>query len=108
MVKKDIMGVAVLSKLPLKEIDRKDFAALGHARHIAVNVDNRLNIHNFYVPAGGDIPDRSINEKFGQKLDYLNEMAKYFEANKPQKSILVGDLKYCPHKKKMFGIIRNF
>ena len=89
-------GVAVLSKLPLKEIDRKDFAALGHARHIAVNVDNRLNIHNFYVPAGGDVPDRSINEKFGQKLDYLNEMAKYFEVNKPQKSILVGDLNIAP------------
>ena len=89
-------GVAVLSKLPLKEIDRKDFATLGHARHIAVNVNNRLNIHNFYVPAGGDIPDRSINEKFGQKLDYLNEMAKYFEANKPQKSILVGDLNIAP------------
>ena len=64
-------GVAILSRLPLKEIARKDFAALEHARHIAVNVDNKLNIHNFYVPAGGDIPDRNINEKFGQKLDFL-------------------------------------
>ena len=89
-------GVAILSRLPLKEIARRDFAALEHARHIAVNVDNKINIHNFYVPAGGDIPDRSINEKFGQKLDYLGEMAKYFQSQKPQKSILVGDLNIAP------------
>ena len=89
-------GVAILSRLPLKEIARKDFVALEHARHIAVNVDNKLNIHNFYVPAGGDIPDRNINEKFGQKLDYLSEMAEYFQSQKPQKSILVGDLNIAP------------
>ena len=89
-------GVAILSRLPLKEIARRDFASLEHARHIAVNVDNKLNIHNFYVPAGGDIPDRNINEKFGQKLDYLGEMAEYFQSQKPQKSILVGDLNIAP------------
>ncbi|MDA8645026.1 exodeoxyribonuclease III [Amylibacter sp.] len=89
-------GVAILSRLPLKEIARKDFAALEHARHIAVNVDNKINIHNFYVPAGGDIPDRNINEKFGQKLDYLSEMVEYFQLQKPQKSILVGDLNIAP------------
>jgi len=89
-------GVAILSRLPLKEISRRDFASLEHARHIAVNVDNKLNIHNFYVPAGGDIPDRNINEKFGQKLDYLGEMAEYFQSQKPQKSILVGDLNIAP------------
>jgi exodeoxyribonuclease III len=91
-------GVAVLSKLPLKEIVRKDFAALEHARHIAVNVDNKLNIHNFYVPAGGDIPDRNVNEKFGQKLDYLSEMTEYFQSQNPKKSILVGDLNIAPCK----------
>ncbi|MDB9766226.1 exodeoxyribonuclease III [Amylibacter sp.] len=89
-------GVAILSRLPLKEISRRDFASLEHARHIAVNVDNKLNIHNFYVPAGGDIPDRNINAKFGQKLDYLSEMAEYFQLQKPQKSILVGDLNIAP------------
>ena len=44
------------------------------------------------------MPDRSLNEKFGQKLDYLDEMAKYFEVNKPQKSILVGDLNIAPQE----------
>ena len=58
-------GVAIISRLPIKEIDRQDFASLGHARHIAANIDDRLNIHNFYVPAGGDIPNRDLNEKFG-------------------------------------------
>jgi exodeoxyribonuclease-3 len=35
-------------------------------------------------------------KNLAKKLDYLNEMAKYFEANKPQKSILVGDLNIAP------------
>ena len=67
-------GVAILSKLPLKEVAAFDFADLGHARHIAAELENGVTIHNFYVPAGGDIPDREANEKFGQKLDYLTQM----------------------------------
>ncbi len=38
-----------------------------------------LSIHNFYVPAGGDEPDRSINEKFGHKMDFLDEMEALFK-----------------------------
>ena len=61
-------GVAILSRLPIEEADRQDFASLGHARHIAASIDNRMTVHNFYVPAGGDIPDRNINEKVWQKI----------------------------------------
>ena len=63
-------GVAILSKTPLVEADAFDFAALGHARHVAATMENGVTVHNFYVPAGGDVPDRDKNEKFGQKLDY--------------------------------------
>ena len=91
-------GVAIISRLPIKEIDRQDFASLGHARHIAANIDDRLNIHNFYVPAGGDIPNRDLNEKFGQKLDYLNDMKKYFKKKSPKKSVMVGDLNIAPYE----------
>lgn len=89
-------GVAILSKLPIKEVGAKDFAQLGHARHIAGQLENGVTIHNFYVPAGGDVPDREKNEKFGQKLDYLTEMRDWFQAEAPQKSILVGDLNIAP------------
>ena len=89
-------GVAIISKFPLKEKSALDFAGLGHARHICAELDNKLSIHNFYVPAGGDEPDRRKNLKFDQKLNYLNEMKEYFHYNTPKKSILVGDLNIAP------------
>jgi exonuclease III len=33
--------------------------------------DVPITLHNFYVPAGGDEPDPSINEKFAHKLGFL-------------------------------------
>jgi len=89
-------GVAILSKLPLEDMGREDFAGLGHARHVAAKLPNGVLIHNHYVPAGGDVPDREVNEKFGQKLDYLSDMAKDFRLSKPQRAILVGDLNIAP------------
>ena len=91
-------GVAILSKLPIEDAGDCDFAALGHARHVAGRLENGVTIHNFYVPAGGDKPDRAVNEKFGQKLDYLTEMRDWFHADRPEKSILVGDLNIAPRE----------
>lgn len=91
-------GVAILSRLPITEAGSQDFATLGHARHIAGQLENGVTIHNFYVPAGGDVADREVNEKFGQKLDYLTEMRDWFHAEAPQKSILVGDLNIAPRE----------
>ena len=91
-------GVAILSKLPIAEVSALDHAGLGHARHIAGQLDNGVVIHNFYVPAGGDTPDREANVKFGQKLDYLTDMRNAFHAERPLKSILVGDLNIAPRE----------
>ena len=91
-------GVAILSKLPIEEAGAEDYAQLGHARHIAGRLANGVTIHNFYVPAGGDVADREVNEKFGQKMDYLLQMRDAFHADKPQKSILVGDLNIAPRE----------
>lgn len=91
-------GVAILSKLPMEDAGDKDFASLGHARHVAGRFENGLVVHNFYVPAGGDKPDREVNEKFGQKLDYLTEMRDWFHAERPQKAIMVGDLNIAPRE----------
>ena len=91
-------GVAIFSKMAIKEVAAEDFVSLGHARHIAGKLENGVIIHNFYVPAGGDKPSRDVNEKFGQKLDYLTEMRDYFRTNAPEKSILVGDLNIAPRE----------
>lgn len=91
-------GVMILSKTPIEDAGGEDFVNLGHARHVAGQLENGVTIHNFYVPAGGDKPDREVNEKFGQKLDYLMEMRDWFRANKPEKSILVGDLNIAPRE----------
>lgn len=91
-------GVAILSKIPMVESSAQDFASLGHARHIAGQLENGVTVHNFYVPAGGDVPDREKNVKFGQKLDYLTDMRDWFHAERPEKAILVGDLNIAPRE----------
>jgi len=91
-------GVAILSKVPLEDVGHRDFCRRGDARHIAARLETGVTIHNFYVPAGGDEPDRTVNEKFGHKLDFLTEMRDWFAAERPQKSILVGDLNIAPRE----------
>jgi exodeoxyribonuclease-3 len=91
-------GVAILSKLPIMDVGDQDFAQLGHARHVSAQLENGVTIHNCYVPAGGDIPDRAQNEKFGQKLDYLTQMRDHFHWVRPDRSILVGDLNIAPRE----------
>lgn len=91
-------GVAILSRLPLVDAGQRDFCGKGDARHVAARLENGVTIHNVYVPAGGDEPDREINEKFGHKLDFLTEMRDWFGAERPGKSILVGDLNIAPRQ----------
>ena len=62
----------------------------------SVHVLTVLNIHNFYVPAGGDVADRDVNPKFGHKIDFVDEMKEWFSNNSPRKSVLVGDLNIAP------------
>ena len=73
-------GVAILSRLPFDSIDARSYCGKSDSRHIAVKIGDRagfaeqLTLHNFYVPAGGDEPDPTINEKFAHKLAFLDEM----------------------------------
>jgi exodeoxyribonuclease III len=92
-------GVAVLSRLPLSNIEAKGFCEKGDARHLAVTLPNGIEVHNFYVPAGGDIPDPKANPKFAHKLQFLDEMAHIFERMKGKGSarrVVVGDLNVAP------------
>ncbi|MDK1490941.1 exodeoxyribonuclease III [Sinorhizobium sp. 7-81] len=94
-------GVATVSRLPLHELsDRRDYCGVGDARHLSVVFGaggKTIRLHNFYVPAGGDEADRTINPKFGHKLDFVDEMKLlHAEAEAGVSSILVGDLNIAP------------
>ena len=91
-------GVAILSRLPLEEAPARAMCGREDARHVAARLPNGVVVHNFYVPAGGDEPDRQANEKFGHKLDFLAEMAAWFRAAPPERAVLVGDLNIAPRE----------
>ncbi|MBO9456068.1 exodeoxyribonuclease III [Paracoccus sp. R12_1] len=91
-------GVAILSRLPITDAGDRDYARLGHARHVAARLENGVTIHNMYIPAGGDVPDREMNEKFGQKLDFVSEMRDVFHADRPERAIMVGDFNIAPRE----------
>lgn len=88
-------GVAILSKIPLTEARRNDWQDNGEARHIGARLANGLLIENVYIPAGGDIPDRDLNPKFGQKLDFLARMTRWSEALR-EPTLIVGDFNVAP------------
>ncbi|MBW4330704.1 exodeoxyribonuclease III [Stakelama sp. CBK3Z-3] len=89
-------GVAILSRVPLQEDDRLDWQANGEARHVGVRLENGLRLENVYVPAGGDIPDREQNPKFGQKLDFLGRMTEWSKGLNDERVLLVGDFNVAP------------
>lgn len=95
-------GVATISKLPLSNGHRQDYCSVGDARHLSVFITSgskTIRLHNFYVPAGGDEPDRSVNPKFGHKLDFVEEMrALKADNGDAVSSILVGDLNIAPYE----------
>jgi len=88
-------GVAIVSRVPIREDHRHDWQDNGEARHIGVLLENGVRLENVYVPAGGDIPDRAQNVKFGQKLDFVERMTRWSETlDRP--TIMVGDFNIAP------------
>jgi exodeoxyribonuclease-3 len=94
-------GVAILSRIPFTHrADDPDWCMKGDCRHVGVTLDapgGPIDLHDFYVPAGGDIPDRELNVKFGHKLDFIAEATAWFASHgEAKRSILVGDLNIAP------------
>jgi len=91
-------GVAVLSKQPITRAEPMQWCGKDDSRHIRVQLESGIDLHNFYIPAGGDVPDREANEKFGHKLDFLSELTAWFTdgAVKAGRAVLVGDLNIAP------------
>lgn len=92
---KSYNGVAILSKFPLTEVSKIDILNYGHKRHISAKV-NGIELHNFYVPAGGDIADVALNDKFDHKLKFVDWMTEFFAAQKSKKIIILGDFNIAP------------
>ena len=88
-------GVAILSRVEMHEEQHFDWQANGEARHVGVRLGNGIRLENVYIPAGGDVPDRDANPKFGQKLDFLERMTRWSE-NCACPTILVGDFNVAP------------
>ena len=88
-------GVATLSRVPLHEHHRHDWQDNGEARHVGGMLQNGVRVENVYIPAGGDVPDREVNPKFGQKLDYYERMTKWAKELKTP-TILLGDFNIAP------------
>ncbi|MCG8503404.1 MAG: exodeoxyribonuclease III [Sphingomonadales bacterium] len=90
-------GVATLSRHPLDASGSIDWCKKGDARHVEAGIAGGIRLHNFYVPAGGDVPDVEANEKFAHKLDFLDEMIAWSGALAGP-TILVGDLNVAPYE----------
>ena len=88
-------GVAILSKIPLHDAGRHDWQDNGEARHVGARLDCGIRLENVYIPAGGDIPDRKLNPKFGQKLDFLGRMTRWSEGLR-EPTLIVGDFNVAP------------
>ena len=88
-------GVAILSRLPLADPGAHDWQDNGEARHVGARLESGLRLENVYIPAGGDIPDRELNPKFGQKLDFFERMTRWSEELK-EPTLIVGDFNVAP------------
>lgn len=89
-------GVAIASRLPLEAAQPLDVCREGHARCVGVIVAG-VELQNFYVPAGGDVPDRAENPKFDHKLDFLERLTGIVgRRNREAALMIVGDLNVAP------------
>lgn len=92
-------GVAIISRLPFKKPELYTHVGRDDCRHISVQFPE-AQLHNIYVPAGGNEPDRNINDKFAHKLDFLDEMTELFSENYTSKipMVVVGDFNIAPQE----------
>lgn len=96
-------GVAILSRYPIEKSLKWDRVGKQDCRHIAVRLQTGksgkpVELHNIYIPAGGDIPDTSLNDKFAHKLDFVDEMKAFFAKayRRTDPMIVVGDFNIAP------------
>jgi exodeoxyribonuclease III len=93
-------GVAVLSRLPFTRSATRAWCDRSDCRHAIVELPGGIELHNIYVPAGGDVPDPEENPKFAHKLQFLDELTAWFAADRgagaARAVIAVGDFNIAP------------
>jgi exodeoxyribonuclease-3 len=88
-------GVAILSRMPVVEVETRSWCDRADCRHGIVRLAGGIELHNLYIPAGGDEPDPETNEKFAHKLAFLDELIAWITERRGS-MILVGDLNIAP------------
>jgi len=89
-------GVAIASRLPIEDAPALDLCREGHARCVSARVAG-IEIQNFYIPAGGDLPDRAENPKFDHKLDFYERLTAEMSRRDPAHPlVLAGDFNIAP------------
>ena len=89
---KSYNGVAVIAR---KEVEIKDNLEIFNSdkRHLSVAFKHNnqdFELHNFYIPAGGDIADVNENPKFLHKLEYVRMAGEWFANNRmPSDNIII-------------------
>ncbi len=77
------------------------FAAMASACCAAAEVAG-FEVQNLYVPAGADIPDPELNDKFAHKLDFVERMHDFYAARAAKRSALpllvAGDINIAPEE----------
>ncbi len=91
-------GVAIASNHKLENLETPPLCREGHARVNASMVEG-IELHNIYLPAGGDVPDPEENAKFAHKLDFVSNLGSHYgpKAKDGLPRVLVGDLNIAPH-----------
>jgi exodeoxyribonuclease-3 len=91
-------GVAILSRIPFARASTKGWCGKQDCRHAYVTLKGGVELHNIYIPAGGDVPDPKANDKFAHKLKFVDEIGSWFakERDRKQKLIAVGDFNIAP------------
>lgn len=95
---KSYNGVAILSRQPLEQCGVQNWCDREDCRHIFATLPGGIELHNVYIPAGGDVPDPDQNDKFAHKLNFLTAMTAWWRgrADPGAPRLMVGDFNIAP------------
>jgi exodeoxyribonuclease III len=108
-------GVAILSRLPFRSPEIRSWCARSDCRHAIVELEGGIELHNLYIPAGGDVPDPVANPKFAHKLQFLDEVTAWLAAERAaaRPIVALGDLNIAPLEsdvwshKQLLGVVSH-
>ncbi len=96
---KSYNGVAIISKIPILKSERFTHGGNEQTRHISAQLENGVDIHNLYIPAGGDEADVTINPKFAHKMQFLEDLTHWSaQQSAARKQVILGDFNIAPYE----------